>query len=86
MAFCGVIAFALALGLLMLFLPIDPIKALFWSAVLNGVIAVPLMVATMIVVSSRAHLGRFVASRGLKIMGWLATAMMAAAAIGMFVL
>ena len=84
-AFYGIIALALALGLLMLFLPIDPIKALFWSAVLNGVIAVPLMVATMIVVSSRAHLGRFVASPGLKVMGWLATAVMTAAAMAMFV-
>lgn len=83
-AFYGIIAFALALGLLMLFLPIDPIKALFWSAVLNGVIAVPLMVATMVVVSSRAHLGRFVASPGLKVMGWLATAVMTAAAMAMF--
>jgi Mn2+/Fe2+ NRAMP family transporter len=84
-AFYGVIAAALAMALFMLFLPIDPIKALFWSAVLNGIIAVPLMVATMIVVSSRAHLGRFIASPGLRGMGWLATAVMTAAAIAMFV-
>ncbi len=84
--FYGVIALALALGLLMLFLPIDPIKALFWSAVLNGVIAVPLMIATMIVVSNRKHLGPFVAPIGLKIMGWLATAVMAIAAVAMLVL
>lgn len=51
-AFYGIIAPAFGLGLGMLFLPIDLIKALFWSAVLNGVIAVPLMVATMIVASS----------------------------------
>jgi NRAMP (natural resistance-associated macrophage protein)-like metal ion transporter len=85
-AFYGVIALAVGLGLLILFLPIDPIKALFWSAVLNGVIAVPLMVATMIVVSNRAQLGRFVAPLRLKVMGWLATAVMAAAAVAMFVL
>ena len=85
-AFYGVIALAFALGLLMLFLPIDPIKALFWSAVLNGVIAVPLMIATMIVVSNRKHLGPFVAPLGLKIRGWLATAVMAAAALAMLVL
>jgi Mn2+/Fe2+ NRAMP family transporter len=85
-AFYGVIALAFALGLLMLFLPVDPIKALFWSAVLNGVIAVPLMVATMIVVSNRKHLGPFVAPPGLKIMGWLATAVMAVASLAMFVL
>lgn len=85
-AFYGVIALAFALGLLMLFLPIDPIKALFWSAVLNGVIAVPLMVATMVVVSSRKHLGRYVAPPALKAVGWTATAVMAAAALAMFVL
>ncbi len=85
-AFYGVIALAFGLGLLMLFLPIDPIKALFWSAVLNGVIAVPLMAATMIVASNRKHLGRFVAPIGLKVVGWLATAVMAAAALTMFIL
>lgn len=86
LAFYGVIALAFGLGLLMLFLPIDPIKALFWSAVLNGVIAVPLMIATMIVVSSRKHLGAYVAPLGLRVIGWLATAVMAAAALAMFVL
>jgi Mn2+/Fe2+ NRAMP family transporter len=85
-AFYVVIILAFGLGLLILFLPIDPIKALFWSAVLNGVIAVPLMVATMLVASSREHLGPFVAPRGLKIMGWVATAVMAVAALTMFVL
>ncbi len=85
-AFYGTIALGFALGLLMLFLPIDPIKALFWSAVLNGVIAVPLMVAMMIVASSRAHLGAFVAPRGQAVFGWLATGTMAAAALAMFLL
>ncbi len=85
-AFYGVIALAFTLGLGMLFLPIDPIKALFWSAVLNGVIAVPLMVATMIVASSRRHLGAFVATPRQRMVGWLATALMAVAAIAMFVL
>jgi Mn2+/Fe2+ NRAMP family transporter len=85
-AFYGVIALGFGLGLLTLFLPLDPIKMLFWSAVLNGVIAVPLMVATMIVASSRKHLGPFVAPTGLKIFGWMATAVMAAAALAMFVL
>jgi NRAMP (natural resistance-associated macrophage protein)-like metal ion transporter len=83
-AFYGVITLAFGLGLAMLFLPIDPIRALFWSAVLNGVIAVPLMVATMIVASSRRHLGPFVAPLGLKMVGWAATAVMAAAALAMF--
>ena len=85
-AFYGVIGLGFLVGLAILFLPINPIKALFWSAVLNGVISVPLMVATMIVVSSQAHLGPFVAPLGLKIVGWLATAVMAVAAVAMFVL
>lgn len=85
-AFYGIIALGFVLGLGMLFLPIDPIKALFWSAVLNGVIAVPLMVATMIVASSRRHLGPFIATMGQKIIGWLATAAMTVAAVAMFML
>lgn len=84
-AFYATIAFAYVLGALMLFLPIDPIKALFWSAVINGVIAVPLMVATMIVASSSRHMGAFVATRGLRVFGWTATAVMAVAALAMLV-
>jgi len=49
-------------------------------------IAVPLMIGTMIVVSNRKHLGRFVAPTDLKIMGWLATAVMATAAVAMLAL
>jgi NRAMP (natural resistance-associated macrophage protein)-like metal ion transporter len=85
-AFYGVIGLGYLLGLTMLFLPLDPIKALFWSAVLNGVIAVPLMIATMIVVSSRKHLGKFVAPMTMRIFGWIATAVMGAAAVAMVVL
>jgi Mn2+/Fe2+ NRAMP family transporter len=84
-AFYGVIALAFLAGLGMLFLPIDPIKALFWSAVLNGVIAVPLMVATMIVASSRKRLGPFIAPPILMLVGWSATALMAVAALAMFI-
>ena len=85
-AFYWTISLAMGLGLLMLFLPVDPIKALFWSAVLNGVIAVPLMIATMLVVSNRKLLGDFVAPLGLRVMGWLATAVMVLAAMAMAVL
>ncbi|HYZ48056.1 MAG TPA: divalent metal cation transporter, partial [Sphingomonas sp.] len=56
----------------------NPIRALFWSAVLNGVIAVPIMAAMMIVVSRRSAMGRFVASGRLLAIGWCATAIMAA--------
>ncbi len=57
--------------------PLDPIRMLFWSAVVNGVVAVPLMVAMMIVVASYKIMGKFAASRALMIGGWGATALMA---------
>jgi len=56
--------------------PLDPIRMLFWSAVVNGIVAVPLMIAMMVVVSSRKVMGKFVASSALKIFGICATALM----------
>jgi len=64
-------------GFLVALTPLDPIHMLFWAAVFNGVVAVSLMVAMMIVVASRKIMGRFAASRALMIFGWLATALMA---------
>jgi Mn2+/Fe2+ NRAMP family transporter len=66
------------------FTPLDPIKALFWSAVINGVAAVPIMAMIMLLGIRQAVMGRFTLTRPLLILGWLATAVMAAAAIGMF--
>src|SRR3984957_14571297 len=56
--------------------PLDPIRMLFWSAVVNGVVAVPLMVAMMLVVASRNIMGKFAASRALMVFGWFATFLM----------
>jgi NRAMP (natural resistance-associated macrophage protein)-like metal ion transporter len=84
--FYGVIALSMLLGLGMLFSPLDPIKALFWSAVINGVAAVPIMIATMVVASRRSQMGHFTVGRWLKFFGWAATAVMAAASIAMFAL
>ena len=83
-AFYGMIAGATFVGGLLNFTPLDPIKALFWSAVINGVVAVPVMVAIMLMAAKPAVMGKFVISGRLKAMGWLATAMMTAAAVGMF--
>jgi Mn2+/Fe2+ NRAMP family transporter len=69
-----------------LFSPLDPIKALFWSAVINGIIAVPIMAAMMVVASRRDEMGVFVATRTQLILGWTATAVMAVAAAAMFIL
>ncbi len=83
--FYTVIGAATLLGVGIDLLKIDPIQALFWSAVINGVIAVPMMVVMMLVVSRRHEMGRFIAGPTLKIFGWLATAVMAVATLAMFV-
>lgn len=80
----GTIAFATAIGVATNFIGLNPIKALFWSAVLNGVIAVPLMVVSMMMATSPRVMGRFVLPRPLTVMGWLATAVMALIVAAMF--
>jgi NRAMP (natural resistance-associated macrophage protein)-like metal ion transporter len=81
--FYSVIGAATLLGLGIDWSPIDPIKALYWSAVLNGVIAVPMMAALMYVAGSRRKMGEFRAGWVLGGLGWLSTAVMAAAAVTM---
>jgi NRAMP (natural resistance-associated macrophage protein)-like metal ion transporter len=83
-AFYGTIAIATVIGGLMNFSPLDPVKALFWSAVVNGVVAVPVMVMMMLLASRKDVMGQFVLGRWLKGTGWLSTAVMLVAAIGMF--
>ena len=80
----GVIALATAIGVVMNLTPIDPVRALFWSAVINGVVAVPIMVMMMLMGRNRALMGQFTLSPSLNWVGWLATAVMAVAAAGMF--
>jgi NRAMP (natural resistance-associated macrophage protein)-like metal ion transporter len=84
--FYAVIGVAILLGLGVDLTGLDPIKALIWSAVLNGVITVPIMAATMIVASRPERMGEFVATRSQRVGGWLTTAMMAAASLAMFIL
>ena len=84
-AFYGAIAAAMVIGGALNFVHIiDPIKALFWSAVINGVASVPIMVLIMHLASHKAAMGQFKLHMGLKAVGWLATLVMAAAAVGMF--
>ena len=85
-AFYGVIGLSIVLGLAMELLGLDPIRALVWSAVVNGVIVVPIMVAMMIVASRPRIMGAFVAARWQVVLGWAATAVMAAASLAMFAL
>jgi NRAMP (natural resistance-associated macrophage protein)-like metal ion transporter len=75
-AFYGVIALATAGGVALNFIGIDPMKALYWSAVVNGLLAPPLMVVTMLIASNRSVMGNLVIGHGLKFGGWLSTAVM----------
>jgi Mn2+/Fe2+ NRAMP family transporter len=83
--FYGIIAVSVFAGLFIQYLPISPMKALFWSAVINGIVAVPLMVVILLLVSKKSVMGKFVASRPLVTLGWIATAVMGAAAVWMFI-
>jgi NRAMP (natural resistance-associated macrophage protein)-like metal ion transporter len=82
--FYGVIAVSVLAGLGIQYLPISPMKALFWSAVINGVVAVPLMAVIILLVSKKSVMGAYVASRPIVILGWIATLVMGAAAVRMF--
>ncbi len=84
--FYAVVALATAGGVALTFFGVDPIQALFWSAVINGVVSAPIMVVMMLLAANAKIMGRFTISLGLKITGWMATAVMAAAAVGMFVI
>jgi Mn2+/Fe2+ NRAMP family transporter len=83
--FYGVIAISVLAALVIQYSPISPMKALFWSAVINGVVAVPLMVVIILLVSKKSVMGTFTASRPIIILGWIATAVMGAAAAWMFI-
>jgi NRAMP (natural resistance-associated macrophage protein)-like metal ion transporter len=83
--FYAAITAATVMGLSLNFLRIDPVKALFWAAILNGIVAVPLMAIIMMMASSRKVMGKLVVPPYLKVAGWFATAVMFCACIGLFV-
>ena len=82
--FYAVIAAATIIGMLINFVGINPIDALFWTAVINGVLAPPLLVIIMLVANNKQVMGKRVNSRWSNAVGWLTTAVMFAAAIGLF--
>ncbi|WP_354541215.1 divalent metal cation transporter [Rhizobium sp. OAE497] len=83
--FYAVISAATLFGLGLEFVPLDPVKALFWSALVNGFVAVPIMVAMMVIVSSKKQMKEFTAPMLMRVCGWGATAVMAIAAVAMLV-
>lgn len=82
--FYAIIAIAMLIGLGICFTPIDPIKALFWSAVINGVIAVPIMIIMMLMAINQKIMGEFVIGKRMQALGWACTGVMALVVLGMF--
>jgi Mn2+/Fe2+ NRAMP family transporter len=82
--FYGVIAVSVLLGLGIQYSPISPMKALFWSAVINGVVAVPLLAVISLLIAKKAVMGEYIGNRWLVGLGWVTTALMGAAAVCMF--
>jgi len=81
--FYAIIIAATLFGIAIDWSPLDPIRALFWSAVLNGVIAVPLLIAIMALATSRRIMGDLPISRMMRMLGWTTTALMTAAVAAM---
>jgi NRAMP (natural resistance-associated macrophage protein)-like metal ion transporter len=82
--FYGVVAVAMVLGLVLDFVGLNAVKMLFYSAVLNGVLAPPLVVLVTLLTSDPRVMGKDVSSRPLRYLGWATAAIMTVAAIGMF--
>ena len=74
--FYGVIAVSVLAGLIIQYSPISPMKALFWSAVINGVVAVPLMAIILMIASRSSVMGALTSSRPIVTLGWIGTAVM----------
>ena len=83
--FYAIIIMATMAGVALVFSPIEPIKALFWSAVVNGVISVPIMVVMMLMAVRADIMGKLVISGRLKLLGWLCTCVMAIVVVAMLV-
>lgn len=81
--FYGVIAVATLVGVALCFTPVDPVRELFWSAVFNGVAAVPIMAAMMLLASSRKVMGSHTIGPYLRALGWLATGVMLATVLAL---
>jgi NRAMP (natural resistance-associated macrophage protein)-like metal ion transporter len=82
--FYTILTVATLMGVALNFTSIDPMKALFWSAVINGIIAVPIMAVMMLLAVKPAVMGPFVITRRLRILGWLATGVMALVVLALF--
>jgi Mn2+/Fe2+ NRAMP family transporter len=80
-----VLAVATILGILLNFVGLDPIRALFWAAIINGTVAVPLMVMLMVISANKAIVGNFSLPAHLRVIGWTATIAMFLASLAFIV-
>ena len=83
--FYSVIAAAIVVGLALDFAGLNAVKMLFWSAILNGLLAPPLVVIVVLLTSDRKVMGNRTNSRGMKLLGWTCAIIMSAAAIGLLI-
>ena len=83
--FYSTLTAAAVLGIGITLSPIDPIKALYWSAVINGVVAVPVMTVMMLMTAKAKVMGKFVITGWLRWLGWVSTLAMGACVVGMIV-
>jgi NRAMP (natural resistance-associated macrophage protein)-like metal ion transporter len=81
--FYAVIAIAILIGLAFDFARLDAVKMLFWSAILNGLLAPPLVIMVVLLTSDRRVMGKRVNSRGMQVLGWICALIMSAAAIAL---
>lgn len=79
----SVLALSVAIGIALNFVPIDPIQALYWSAVINGILAAPVMVIMMLLVRKQSVMGDLIVKGPVYWLGWLATLAMALCVVGM---
>ena len=82
-AFYATLTIATMVGAALNFSPINPIKALYWSAVINGVVAVPVMAIMMLMAVNKKVMGAFTIPPAMRVIGWGATGIMALAVVGM---
>lgn len=82
--FYGILFSVTIAGMLLIFIGFNPIKALYWAAVINGIVAVPIMVLMMVMASNKKVMGQFTLPPLTKSLGWISTAVMFAAAVGLF--
>jgi Mn2+/Fe2+ NRAMP family transporter len=83
--FYAVLAAAALIGAAIILTPLNPMQALYWSAVINGVVAVPVMIVMMLIASSSKVMGEFTVSGWLRWLGWSATVVMVLCVVGMAV-